>query len=142
MAFTATEKFTGASPTTTSNTKGGFSKTIVVSRSNTTKDLRAMLPAGAYFTAILVNNTSGAASNAATTAAVTVFAGNNTTQLATADVKTAVAPSVPSLANLDTIASVLGNNSRADIPVYIQYTETGTASSTGGPWAVTLEYVV
>lgn len=142
MAFSAIEKFNDTNPNSTSNAKCGLSKTIVVTRSNTTKDLRAVLPARAYFTAILVNNSSGAASNAATTAAVTVYAGNNTTQLATADVKTAIAPSVTSLTNLDTIASVLSNNPRADIPVYIQYTETGTASTSGGPWTVTLEYVV
>lgn len=142
MAFAAIEKFNDTNPTTTSNAKCSRSKSVLVTRSNITKDLRAVLPAGAYFTAVLVNNTGATASNAATSAAVTVYAGNNTTQLATADVKTAAVPSVPALVNLDTVASVLGNNGRNDIPVYIQYTESGAASSAGGPWVVTLEYVV
>ena len=30
----------------------------------------------------------------------------------------------------------------ADTPIYAKYAETGTASSTGGPWFVKIEYVV
>lgn len=142
MARSAIEKFNDLQVTTTSNTKYSESKSVVVTRANTTKDLRMRLPADAYITAVLVNNTGAAASNAATTAVINTFVGNNTTQVNVADVKAAATPTVTSLTNLDTIASVLSNNPRADIPVYIQYAETGAASSSGGPWVVVVEYVV
>ena len=114
-------------------------KVFTVSRTDTTASVKCVLPGDA--TIIDMRVFSPAVSNAATTATISVgIPGTNTYFLDTVDVKTAagkiaVTTKAANLMNLENIPV------STDIQINAVYAETGTASSSGGPFYVTVEYV-
>lgn len=139
MSRQAIEVFNDTNPTPTSNAKVTLSKSFVIARTDTTISLKAVIPTQAFIINAITSNLSAVASNAATTAVVNFYAGNTSTLISTTDVKTAAAPGGASaLIALNTAAALAPNS---DLPIYANYAETGTASSTGGPWLLTIEYV-
>lgn len=124
---------------TTPPNKDVVVKVFAVNRTDTTASVKCVLPADS--TIIDMRVFSAAASDAATTAVISVgITGNNTKYLDTVDVKTgagkiAITTKAANLMNLENIP--LG----ADIAINAIYAETGTASTVGGPFYVTVEYV-
>jgi hypothetical protein len=120
--------------------KDVITKTFTVSRTETSSTLKAVLPADASI--LTVVKSVGTNSDAATTATVTIVASNNSGAISTGtayDVKTAGTTAaivqMPNLPNLEPLP-LLG-----DIKITATYAETGTASTTGGPWYFTVTYV-
>ena len=115
-------------------------KAFQVLRTDTVASLKAQLPADATVVDILIF---GVASDAATTANVSIGTNSTATQWVNAqDVKTAgglIRPtSTVSAANLPNTENVpLGT----DIQVWAKYAETGTPSTVGGPYTVLIFYI-
>lgn len=121
--------------------RDGLVKVIKIVRTDTTAFLAAWLPKDAVLTGMYV--VGQAASDAATSASISV--GNTTTAneyLATFDVKTAATGEGYNPAGAAAVGSAFMEKLTADTPVYAKYAEAGTASTTGGPWYVKLEYTV
>jgi hypothetical protein len=115
-------------------------KVFAVSRSDITSTLKAVLPADA--SVIEVSKLGNTNSDAATTATVTIVISNNTGAISTGtalDVKTAGTTTthvqMPNLPNIEPLP-LLG-----DLRITATYAETGTASTTGGPWYIKVSYV-
>lgn len=131
----------GGNPTATSNSKGVSVKSIRVARTNTTAAVLAVLPQDA--TVLNVTLSGMTASDAATTATVSVGTTSTATEWINAfDVKTAgtgagqnLPPMVAGLGNITT-----GLPAGTDVQIYAKYAETGTASTTGGPWYINIYY--
>lgn len=114
-------------------------KAFQVSRTDTTASVKAVLPGDATILDIRI---AGVASNAATTATVSIGSTSTSTEYVNAqDVKTAggmIRPTTTFSTNLPNLEST---SPAADLPIYAKYAETGAASSAGGPYTVIIEYV-
>lgn len=114
-------------------------KVFAINRTDTVAAVKCVLPADS--TIIDMRVFTQTASDAATTATISVgIPGANTQFLNTVDVKTAagkiaVTTKAANLMNLENIP--VG----PDIQINGVYAETGTASTVGGPFYVTVEYV-
>ncbi len=114
-------------------------KVFAINRTDTAASVKCVLPADA--TIIDMRVYTATASDAATTATISVgIPGTNTFYLNTVDVKSAagriaVTTKAANFMNLEN--TPLG----ADIQINGIYAETGTASTVGGPFYVTVEYV-
>lgn len=112
---------------------------IQVARTETASVLKAVLPADASLVAII--REAGTASDAGTTATVTLTAANNggTISSAADDVKGSGAVTgfvqMTGLPNLEPVPL------NGDITLTAVYAETGGASTTGGPWKYIVQYV-
>ena len=116
-------------------------KVIKVVRTDTTAFVGAWLPKDAVITGMYVIGQ--AASNAATTATLDVGSTATATEyLAAYDVKTAATGEGYNVAGGAAVGSAFMEKLTADTPVYAKYTESGGASSAGGPWYVKIEYSV
>src|SRR5574343_388768 len=101
-------------------------KVVKIVRTDTTAFVGAYLPRDAIITGMYV--VGHAASDAGTTA--------------TYDVKTAATGEGYSPAGAAAVGTAFMTKLTADTPVYAKYTESGTASTAGGPWFVKIEYVI
>lgn len=116
-------------------------KVIKIVRTDTTAFQGAVLPKDAVITGLYVIG--AAASDAATTATIGIGSTSSANEyLAAFDVKTAATGEGYSPAGAAAVGSAMMSKLTADTPVYAKYAETGTASTTGGPWYVKVEYVV
>lgn len=122
----------------TSVQKGGKGIQVKVrslTRSMTTGTQVATLPKGSRILGFLLN---GVASNAGTTATVSIGTTSTATQYVSgADVKTAAAGVGPTM--LAGVSGALGAALTADTPIFFKYAETGTASNAGA-WTVAIMY--
>lgn len=114
-------------------------KVFQVSRTDTVSSVKAILPAQASITNIY--GYGSVASNAATTATVTLTVADNsgTVSTATYDVKTNGATN--QLLNATNLPNIEPLPLNGDLRISAVYAETGTASTTGGPWRIAVEYV-
>lgn len=142
MGFKAIEVTPLQSPSaTTPPSKDVRVKMFTVLRTDTTASVKTVLP---FNSTVLDVNIHGVASNAGTTATVSIGTTATATEWVNAqDVKTAgglIRPtstlSATNLPNLDATPQT------GDISVYAKYAESGTASSAGGPYYVTIWYVM
>lgn len=116
-------------------------KVIKVVRTDTVAFNGAVLPKDAVITGMYV--VGQAASNAATTATISVGTSATSNELINAfDVKTAATGQGYVPAGGAAVGSAMMEKLTADVPVYVKYAETGTASTAGGPWYVKIEYTV
>lgn len=114
-------------------------KAFQVTRSDTTASIKCVLPGDSTIISFSIFST--AVSNAATTATVSVgIPGNNTYYINAADVKTA-AGRIALTSNLTNIMNLENTPVSTDIQINAIYAETGTASTSGGPFYVIVEYV-
>lgn len=127
---------------------------FAVTRSNTTATKVAVLPADATILGFRMYSTT--ASNASLTASIAltgqgVGPGGQAMNFGTFNVlaaggltpgtvllNTTVGPSGTGVYNLERAPAV---QTQGDMIIYATYAETGTASSTGGPWYFVIEYV-
>ena len=116
-------------------------KFVKVVRTDTTAFVGAWLPKDAVITGMYVIG--HAASNAGTTAVLDIGTTATSNELiASYDVKTAATGEGYNPAGAAAVGTAMATKLTADTPVYAKYTESGAASSSGGPWFVKLEYVV
>ena len=139
--------FTDSQVTSTSNSKQLLTKTFPIARTDTsTTTVKAVLPGGATVLFAGVANATATASNAGTTATITVAArrvGAASTTVLQSDVKTAAAPTTPGLVGVGSAdVGINPTTMLKDIEILAYYGETGAASSAGGPWGVTVAYVI
>lgn len=119
--------------------KDELGKFFQVSRTDTVATLKAAIPAQASVVGVLMYG--GVASDAATTATVTLTISNNTGTISTGvvDVKangaTTALVQMSNLPNLEPLPLV------GDLKITAVYAETGGASTTGGPWKFRLDWV-
>lgn len=119
--------------------KDVVAKAFAVTRSDTTTSVKCVLPADATIISFSLYST--AVSNAATTANISVgIPGNATYFINAADVKTA-AGRIALTSNLTNMFNLENTPLGADIQLTATYAETGTASTSGGPYYVLVEYV-
>ena len=120
--------------------KSDVTKLFQVVRTDTTNTVKCVLPAQA--TILSISAFPGTASNAGTTAAVTITVSNNTGVIATGSGNLLTggigtnggAVVMTGLPNLEPLP-LLG-----DLVIRAQYAETGTASTTGGPFIFRVVY--
>ena len=112
-------------------------KTFQVTRTDTTAFNAFVLPKYAVLAGVYVLGT--ASSNAATSASISVGTNPGTTNeiLAAYDVKTNGAGYFNAGA---AAGSLIGGQAQSDLSINAKYVESGTASSSGGPWLVKVEY--
>lgn len=124
---------------TTPFAKDVILKAFQVSRTDTTASVKCVLPADATIVDVLIV---GAASNAATTATVSVGTTSGATELVNAqDVKTAGGVIRPTTTVGAAFLALENIPATGDITLYGKYAETGTASTSGGPYTVIVFYV-
>jgi len=111
-------------------------KAFQIARTNTTQFTAAWLPANSSILNVSVRRS---VTSDAQTASISVGYGSTTNNLVNGlDVKTAGL----TFGTLDTVlAQPEGNQPGEDIKITAVYTETGTASTTGGPFVVMIQYV-
>jgi hypothetical protein len=127
-------------PTTTiPGAKNTIAKYFQVTRTDTASAVKCVLPACASVVQVTVYGST--ASDAATTATVTLTIANNsgTISTGTVDVKTNGATTAfVQMTNLPNIESI---PAAGDLRISAVYAETGTASTTGGPWKFGIDWV-
>jgi hypothetical protein len=114
-------------------------KAFTVARTETASVLKASLPADASILHIV--REAGTASDAATTATVTITVANNggTVSSKADDVKgSGASTGFVGMTNLPNLQPMPLNG---DLTITAVYAETGTASTTGGPWNYIVTYV-
>lgn len=115
--------------------KGVQSKARTLARTMTTATQVATLPKGSRLLGFLLN---GVASDAATTAVVSIGSTSAATEFVSAqDVKTVAAGRGPTL--LAAVSGSLAAVAVVDTPIFFKYAETGTASTVGA-WTVHILY--
>jgi hypothetical protein len=121
--------------------RGGFGQlagAFAATRTMTTATNALVLPKDAQVIGLSI--VGAAVSNAGTTATLSIgkVGGNGHDYLNAYDVKgaTGAGQQVPTSATLPATALTV------DTQVTVTYAETGTASTSGGPWLVVLEYIV
>ena len=112
-------------------------KTVKIARTDTTAFNAFVIPKGAVIAGAYIMG--GTSSDAASTATVSVGSNPGTTNecVAAYSVKSAGAGYFAAGA---TAGTSLGSQLTADTLMKAVYAETGTASTTGGPWIVKVEY--
>jgi hypothetical protein len=115
-------------------------KAFQVARTDTSSTLKAVLPGDASILNIIMTGSSN--SDAGSTATVTVVVSNNTGAISTGtavNVKTSGATTqlvqMPSLPNIQPVPLT------GDLNITATYAETGSASTTGGPYTFIVTYV-
>lgn len=112
---------------------------FTVSRTDLVASLKSMLPADASLVSIV--REASVASDAATTATVTITMANNSGTVSTfadnvkANGATTGFVNMTNLPNLEPLPLV------GDLTITAVYAETGTASTTGGPWNYIVSFV-
>jgi hypothetical protein len=118
-----------------------LTKFVKVLRTDTTAAQRAALPRDAMI--VGMNVIGYVASDAATTAVIGVGSTTAANEyLSGYDVKAAGTGEGYSAAGAAAVGNAFGVRLTADVPLYVKYAETGTASTTGGPWYVKIDYFV
>lgn len=115
-------------------------KAFQVSRTDTTATVKAVLPGDSTILDIAII---GAASNAGTTATLSIGNTSTATEYVNAqDVKTAGGIIRPTAtASATNLPNLENPPISTDIQIYAKYAETGTASSAGGPYTVLIYFV-
>jgi hypothetical protein len=121
--------------------RDSMEKVIKVVRTDTTAFIGTWLPKDSIITGMYVIG--AAASDAATNAYVYAGTTSSANELLNQfDVKTAATGEGYSPVGAAAVGSTFMVKQTADVPVYAKYSESGTASTTGGPWYIKIEFTV
>lgn len=142
MGLAAADITTPLSSGPTTNVPVGkdvFMKAFAVARTDTTGTLKCVLPADATILDFLIT---GAASNAGTTATISLGSTTTATEWLTAtDVRTAGGAVRPTTTYVNTaLPNLINFPATTDVKIFAKYTETGGASSAGS-WIILVYYV-
>lgn len=116
-----------------------YSKFFRVARTNTTPSIFAFLPKGAIPVGVYIIG--GQNSNAGSTAVLNVGTTSGGTDIVSGVSVTSAANGFRLVAGA-MAGSTVSTGYATDMPIWANYAETGTASTTGGPWGVRLEYIM
>jgi len=120
--------------------KSPLVKSFSIARANTTAALQVQLPAGSKVLYFVANG--DVASDAATTAVVSVGTDSTANQFGTADVKGSGAKAqIFGTGGLGVVDLARATPIGSNVAVWAKYVESGTASTTGGPWVIDVFYV-
>jgi len=114
-------------------------KVFQVSRTQTVSTLEAVLPADASIIGVKVYGSTN--SDAATTATVTITAANNSGTISTGTVDVKANGTTTAIVQMSNLPNIEPRPLTGDITISAVYAETGTASTTGGPWKFLVEYI-
>lgn len=114
-------------------------KVFQVSRTDTGNPLKVMLPAQSSVTGIKIYG--GTASDAGTSAAVTITVSNNSGVISTGTYDVKASGAVTGEVQMSALPNIEPLPLLGDLKINADYAEAGTASTTGGPWRVAVEYV-
>ena len=118
-----------------------ITKFFKISRTDTTGTKKAAIPKGSIIGGAYVIG--GVVADAATTATISFGSSATATEYVSGyDVKAAATGEGYSPVGAAAVGTAFGVPITADAQIYGIYAETGTASTTGGPWIVKLEYFV
>lgn len=126
--------------TLTPAAKEVHTKVFKIARTDTASAVKVKLPAQASIVAVVRQGS--VASDAGTTATVTITAANNSGTISTKadDVKGSGATTgFVTMSNLPNVESMPQSG---DISISAVYAETGVAATTGGPWNYIVQFVV
>lgn len=114
-------------------------KLFQVARTDLTNPLKAMLPAQASVTNVYLYGST--ASDAGTSATVTITISNNTGVISTGIYDVKADGTITGIVRMTDLPNIEPQPLLGDLKINADYAETGTASTTGGPWKVAVEYV-
>lgn len=119
--------------------KPTYVKAFQATRSNTTTTLKAGLPAQSSIMGVMLYGS--VASDALTTATLTITVSNNIGVISTGVVDVKANGAATALVNMSALPNIEPNPLLGDLRVSAIYAETGTASTVGGPWNLRVLYV-
>jgi len=119
--------------------KSHLVKVFTVSRTDTAPSVKAVLPAQASI--INIYHYGGTASDAGTSADVDITVSNNAGTVSTGTVDMVADGALTEIVQMSGLPNVEPTPNEGDLKISAVYSETGTASSTGGPWKFSIEYV-
>jgi len=119
--------------------KDVVTKVFAVSRSDTSTTLKAVLPADASI--IEFSKFGSSNSDAGSTATVTISFADNTGTLQTATALVKGAGTTTGHVQMPGLPNIQPTPLTGDLKINAVYAETGTASTTGGPWYIKVLYV-
>lgn len=119
--------------------KADQSKFFQVARTDTAATLKAVIPAQSSLCRVDIYG--GVASDAATTATVTITVANNSGTISTGTVDVKANGATTALVQMTNLPNIEAIPPLGDIKVTAQYAETGGASTVGGPWKMRLVWV-
>lgn len=108
-------------------------------RTDTVSTLKAVLPAQSSVIAVTLYGSVN--SNAATTATGTVTISNNSGVISTGTVNLLTGGATTAIIQMSNLPNIEPLPLNGDLKVSVQYAETGTASTLGGPWVIGVTYV-
>ena len=131
--------FAGTVSALTPQSKNKRALLVQVTRTDTAGVLKAVLPADTSITGI---SFVGPASNAGTSAVISVGTTTAANEIHTGvDVKTSGGKNIASGSGWsNNYPNIVDLPATQDIQIYFKYTESGTASSAGGPWKALIEH--
>lgn len=140
MGFLATDLVPLQSPSPLIPTSKDLQdKIFQVSRTDTVSSVKAVLAADASILAITIHGSSN--SNAATTATVTITVANNSGTISTGTVDVKANGATTAFVQMTALPNLEPRPLTGDITISAVYAETGTASTSGGPWIFDVEFV-
>lgn len=114
-------------------------KVFQVTRTDTANPLKAVLPAQASVTNVFLYGS--VASDAGTAATVTITLSNNGGVISTGIYDVKADGTITGIVRMTDLPNIEALPLLGDLKINADYAETGTASTTGGPWKVAVEYV-
>lgn len=114
-------------------------KAFSVPRTQTVAALEAVLPADASI--VEITSAAGVASDAATTATVTITVADNSGTISTGVFNAKTNGAIATLVPQSALPNIQPSPLNGDLRISAVYAETGTASTTGGPWVFFVKYV-
>lgn len=119
--------------------KNEFVKVFQVSRTDTTNGTKVVLPADVSVLSITIHGSS--VSNAATTATIVTTIVNTSGTISTGTVDVKASGATTAVVQMTALPNVEGFPNNGDLLIKAVYAETGTASTSGGPWTFSVRYV-
>lgn len=119
--------------------KEDFLKVFQVTRTDTVAVLKMVTGASTSILQVLMYGS--VASDAATTATVTITVSNNTGVISTGTVDVKANGATTALVQMTNLPNIETLPPLGDLQIKAVYAETGGASTTGGPWKFRVDYV-
>lgn len=119
--------------------KAELHKVFTVARTDTASTLKALVPAQSSIVAVTLYGS--VASNAATTATATITISNNSGVISTGTYNVLTNGATTGIVQMSNLPNEEPTPLNGDLKINVQYAETGTASTLGGPWKVRVAYV-
>lgn len=113
-------------------------KVFQVARTDTVASVKAMLPAQASITNVILYRST--ASDAATSSTVTITVADNSGTISTGSYDTKTNGAITGIVNMTNIPNIEPLPLNGDLRISAVYAAVG-AETTGGPWKVAVEYV-